>query len=245
MKPSYIEFALRRSGRGYLFASADGKISIANPSLEAVVEPAVRLISEFVRGGTLCGVRVYVSLGPRLRQLRDAGATCRVGLKEPQQDKSPAQPERPGWQMPGMPVPEPPPPVYVSWADYLQRTTRAERMVRCYAASKKANRKRLMSNAPTTRLSGRDVWTIIELARGRCAYCGSLAVEKRPSSLTGAPIAWAQVGRRIGSLEHARWRYGGGDNNLDNLAWVCLWCNTWPSERRHHAEDYGGFYPNE
>jgi hypothetical protein len=129
--------------------------------------------------------------------------------------------------------------------DYLQRTTRSERMVRCYAAAKKANRKRLLSGAPNNRLSGADVWNVIEAARGRCAHCGSLAVESRPSSLTGAPIAWAQVGRRIGSLEHVHWRFGGGDNDLSNLAWACLWCNTWPSERRPHALDHGGFYPSE
>ena len=38
---------------------------------------------------------------------------------------------------------------------------------------------------------------------------------------------------------------GGGDNNLSNLAWACLWCNDHPSERRANALDYGGFYPDE
>jgi hypothetical protein len=151
----------------------------------------------------------------------------------------------PKWQMPGVPVPEPPPPVFASWTDYLQRTTPGQRMVRCYAAAKKANRKRLLSDAPNELLGGRDIWAMIEAAHGRCAHCGSLAVETRPSSPTGAPLAWAQVGRRIGSLEHVRSRFGGGDNDLSNLAWACLWCNTWPSERRHHALDHGGFYPNE
>ena len=151
----------------------------------------------------------------------------------------------PKWQIPGTPVPDPPPPVFSSWADYLQRTTRKERMVRCYAAAKKANRKRLLSSAPSSRLSGSDVWNVIEAARGRCAHCGSLAVERRPSAPNGAPIAWAQVGRRIGSLEHVHWRFGGGDNDLSNLAWACLWCNTWPAERRPHSLDHGGFYPDE
>jgi hypothetical protein len=40
-------------------------------------------------------------------------------------------------------------------------------------------------------------------------------------------------------------RFDGGDNNLSNLSWACLWCNTWPSERKHRASDHGGFYPAE
>ena len=147
--------------------------------------------------------------------------------------------------MPGTPVSAAPPPVFTSWADYLKRTSRSERMVRCYAAAKKANRKRLLSDAPSSRLSGPDVWNVIEAARGRCVHCGSLAIETRPSASNGAPIAWAQVGRRIGSLEHVRWRFGGGGNDLSNLAWACLWCNTWPAERRPNAPDHGGFYPDE
>lgn len=149
----------------------------------------------------------------------------------------------PRWQMPGALVSEAPAPLFASWTDYLQRTTQRERMARCYAAAKKANRKRLMSLVPSNRLSGTDVWNVIEQARGRCAHCGSLAVEARPSSPTGAPVAWAQVGRRIGSLEHLLRRFDGGDNDLSNLAWSCLWCNTWPSERRSNAVDHGGFYP--
>ncbi len=148
------------------------------------------------------------------------------------------------WQMPGAPVPEPLPPTFISWADYLARTTPSERMRRCYAAAKKANRKRLLSAAPLTRLSGCDVWDVIEASKGRCTYCGSLAVENRPSHpVTGAPLPWAQVGRRIGSLEHNRSRIAGGDNNFDNLAWACLWCNTWPTERRPGAKDHGGLHP--
>lgn len=247
-KPRYIQFTFRHRGHSYMFASTDGKVSISNPDLEAVIPPAMRLLSEFVRRGNFCGVKVYIPLGPALRLLRSTGATCQVGLKEQDEAKLAAQTlmlEKRSWQMPGVRVPEAPPPVYASWADYLRRTTRSERMVRCYAAAKKANRKRLMSNAPSDRLSGQNVWNVIELAQGRCAYCGSLAIETRPSSPTGAPIAWAQVGRRIGSLEHVRWRYGGGGNDLTNLAWVCLWCNTWPSERRTHAKDHGGFYPDD
>jgi hypothetical protein len=156
-----------------------------------------------------------------------------------------SEPSAPKWQMPGMPVCDAPPPVFTSWADYLKRTTRSQRMVRCYAAAKKANRKRLLSRAPRFRLSGLDVWAVIEAARGRCVHCGSLAVETRPSAPNGAPIAWAHVGRRVGSLEHVCSRISGGDNGLWNLAWACLWCNDHVAERRPNALDHGGFYPEE
>ena len=149
------------------------------------------------------------------------------------------------WQVPGTPTPDPPPPVFLSWDDYLARATCGQRMARCHAAAKKANRKRLLSDAPATRLTGRDVWAIVEAAQGRCAHCGSLAVESRPSDpITGAPVKWAQIGRRIGSLEHTQARFHGGGNDLPNLAWACLWCNTWRKERRPQAADHGGYYPS-
>jgi hypothetical protein len=192
-----------------------------------------------VRKGALCRIEAYAPLGPALKLLRDAGAVCRVGLQNP----PPLKPVK--WQMPDMPVPDPPAPVFATWADYIARTSERERMARCYAAAKKANRKRLLSDAPTTRLSARDVWAVMQSARGRCAHCGSLAVENRPSSPTGAPVPWAQVGRRIGSLEHVRWRFGGGGNDMSNLAWACLWCNTWQSERCPQALDHGGYYPGD
>src|SRR6266568_2918955 len=133
------------------------------------------------------------------------------------------------WKMPGESTPAPPPPSYLSWENYLARTTAAERMARCARTASRANRKRLMSPLPTTRLVGQDVLSVLMAARGRCAYCGSLAVEGRPSNPhTGAPLPWAQVGRRVGSLSHLQWRVDGGDNDLSNLKWSCLWCNTWP-----------------
>lgn len=149
----------------------------------------------------------------------------------------------PAIQWPGVELQPAPEPTYRSLTDYILRTTYAKRMARCHAAAKKANQKRLLSDAPTFHLTGADVWTILKAARGRCAYCGSLAVETRPSKANGAPTAWAQVGRRLGSLEHRRWRAGGGDNDLTNLAWSCLWCNTWKRERRPGVADHGGFYP--
>src|SRR5919198_2039864 len=80
-------------------------------------------------------------------------------------------------------------------------------------------------------------------AKGRCCYCGSLAVEKRP--VDHPDRRWDHVGRRIGSLEHVVPVVEGGRNTVENLAWCCLWCNTWPSERTPGATDHGGFHPTE
>lgn len=146
--------------------------------------------------------------------------------------------------MPGMEVAEAPPPIYLSWAHYCTVTTPGQRLTRCASIANRANRKRLLSEAPTTRLTGSDVLTVMDKAKGRCAHCESLAVENRPSDpVTGAPTPWAQVGRRIGSLEHLIARFDGGTNDPTNLAWACLWCNTWKQERRKGALDHAGYYP--
>jgi hypothetical protein len=86
---------------------------------------------------------------------------------------------------------------------------------------------------------------VLSEARGRCAYCGSLAIENRPSDPhRGSPTSWEHIGRRIGSLDYIQSRVSGGDNDPANLAWSCLWCNTWTDERRPGAKDYGGYYPD-
>ena len=93
-----------------------------------------------------------------------------------------------------------------------------------------------------TVITKQQVWAILKAAKGRCAYCGSLAVERGPVNPATSKLApWAQVGRRIGSLDHVR----GAETRLDNLAWCCNWCNTWPSERRLLATDHGGYYPKD
>jgi hypothetical protein len=232
-----IEVTFRLTDGQYTFATPDRKIWFGHRDREKCAAGFIRLVTELARKGTSFRIEAYAPLGPALKQLRDAGAICRVGLQNP----PPLKPIK--WQMPGMAVPDARPPVFASWDDYLARTSERKRLARCRDAAKKANRKRLLSDAPTTRLTAQDVWAVIQAAKGRCAHCGSLAVENRPSSATGAPIPWAQVGRRIGSLEHVRWRYGGGGNDLSNLAWACLWCNTWHSERRPQALDHGGYYP--
>ena len=142
---------------------------------------------------------------------------------------------------PAVPPPssgEPPPVVYTSWEDYLARTTPAERRRWCAAKAAKANSFRLMSGRPETTISADDVLAVLERAHGRCAYCGSLAVERRP------PGPWGNVGRRIGSLGHRVARFNGGPNTPANLAWCCMWCNTWPEERIEGATDHGGYFPS-
>lgn len=237
-----LELLITGTARICELESDDGRISIRG-SIEQVVANAVPLLRVVVAGGHSCHIVSYVSLGwKRTDALKATGTTCKVDLLGAFRRRNALPPSR-RWQMPGDTVPEARAPTYLSWADYLARTTRSERMRRCHAASKKANRKRLLSDAPGQRLTGQIVWDIIEAVRGRCTYCGSLAVEARPSKPNGAPAAWAQVGRRIGSLEHSEARSLGGDNFIENLAWSCLWCNTWPNERRFGATDHGGYYP--
>jgi hypothetical protein len=150
-------------------------------------------------------------------------------------------PSRPGQSTPQRPAPLP---AYSSWDDYLARTTPSSRRRWCARKATKANADRLMSGRPATRITADDVQAVLHTARGRCAHCGSLAVESRPSAADGRPLPWAIMGRRIGSLGHRVTRFEGGDNAAENLVWCCLWCNTWPSERIPGSTDHGGFFPD-
>lgn len=135
-------------------------------------------------------------------------------------------------------------PLYSNWGDFLARAPGAEIRQWCAKKAKVANRPKLLSGIPASRISALDVWQVLARARGRCRYCGSLAVERRPSNpLNGAPVAWDVVGRRIGSLDHLEPFITGGANVAANLGWSCLWCNTWADERTPGATDHGGFYP--
>ncbi len=135
-----------------------------------------------------------------------------------------------------------PEPLFVSWADYLNRASYPLRMNRCNQAAKKANL-RFPSRLGHSRLIGRQVWEVIERAQGRCCYCGSLAVEGKPDRRTtnGRGI-WGHVGRRIGSLEHLSVTILPDHNVAENLAWACLWCNVHPDQRIWQTPDHGGIY---
>lgn len=100
-----------------------------------------------------------------------------------------------------------------------------------------------MSGRPERRTTALEVWQVAEAALGHCTYCGSLALERRPSGHDGRPTPWAMIGRRIGSLDHRLGILDGGTNDLENLAWVCLWCNVWETERRPGATDHGALQP--
>lgn len=136
-------------------------------------------------------------------------------------------------------------PAFLSWNHFLTVTSERDRRIRCQLTAKRANRKRLLSPAVKHKITWQDVWAVMERTKGRCVHCKSLAVENRPTGERGKPIAWTYLGRRIGSLDHSRARILGGDNELENLNWCCLWCNTWPAERRPYANDHGAFYPIE
>jgi len=137
---------------------------------------------------------------------------------------------------------EPKPPTYRSWEHFLASTTEAERRSWCAAKAQKANRSRLLSVRAAQVVSAEDVWHVMLAHRGHCCYCGSLAVERRPSEPSGAPAPWEPIGRRIGTLEHRVSRVDAGTNALTNLAWACACCNTQhrPNDRRLGATDFGG-----
>jgi hypothetical protein len=138
-----------------------------------------------------------------------------------------------------------PRPLYESFADFRFSMTDAELRKKFNRHAKKANAVRLMSAAPQERLTGADVWEVFVMDQGCCQHCGSLAVEGRPSRADGAPLPWEPIGRRIGSLDHLKARFHGGGNDLSNLVWSCLWCNTRQSKRQPGAKDHGGHYPDE
>lgn len=136
-----------------------------------------------------------------------------------------------------------PPPLYNSWGGYIAQVPITEILAWCATKAKKANKDRFGSARVGNRISRNDVLVILENAQGRCHHCNSLAVENRPSVEKGKPDRWASVGRRIGSLDHLQSRFEGGSNELANLAWCCLWCNTWPRERVSGAINSGGLHP--
>jgi len=135
--------------------------------------------------------------------------------------------------------------VFTSWADYLEKVTWPELRSRCYAIADQANGAHRGLAAPPDRLALLTVWQVKSKSRGRCAYCGSLAVERKPLKVDkNGRRRWKRVGRRIGSLEHRKPRSLGGSNDVENLAWCCLLCNTSPRARLPGAVDHGGYYPD-
>ena len=131
-------------------------------------------------------------------------------------------------------------PKYNSWEEFISQTTERERLSWCRQKANKANSKRLLSSTPKQKINASDVWKVLKSAKGRCFYCGSLALEHQPM-VNGKQISWAYMGRRIGTLHHISKDMMKDYNNFNNLRWACMWCNSWSIERKKGAEDHGGY----
>ena len=139
---------------------------------------------------------------------------------------------------------DPGPLAYDSWDNFLAeaRYNDVARWLR--RKIRGANKWRDMSGSPDELVSFETVLVALLATRGRCTYCGSLAIEPMPTA--GSRLApFAHKGRRVGTLDHAVSRFSGGPNALGNLVWCCLWCNDWKAERRWRADDHGGYYPDD
>jgi len=116
---------------------------------------------------------------------------------------------------------------YDSWEDFISNTTERERLAWCSGKANKSNSKRLLAGTPVPKIKALDVWKVLESVKGKCFYCGSLALEHQPW-VNGKPIPWSYMGRRIGALHHISKNREKDYNDINNLRWACLWCNTWP-----------------
>jgi hypothetical protein len=79
----HIEITFRHAEGRYIVASEDGKIDASNPDAEQILTLTVRLVRALTRKGISIRIEAYTPLGSFLNRLRDAGAICRVGLKNP------------------------------------------------------------------------------------------------------------------------------------------------------------------
>jgi hypothetical protein len=130
----------------------------------------------------------------------------------------------------------PPPPEFLSWADWLNaHSTKKDRLAWCAEKAKTANRNYFQQ----PKITKYDVWSVLLAAKGVCTYCKSLAVERAPVNPdTGKLGPWAHVGQRIGTLDHNQERHV--------LVWCCMWCNTVRAGRADPATlamDHGGYWP--
>lgn len=221
-----VEVRFHITGDRYVFESADGEILISHSDRDEATALFIKRLQSMDHSVVSCRVEAWCPLGPCLKLLRDANAIVRT---DPQNNRAGSMRRRKTSR------PATPPPVFLSWADYLARTSERDRLAWCRRKARKANHG--LSPSDSRWMSALGVWAIVEAARGRCVYCRSLAVERAPSDpTTGSLLRWGQVGRRIGSLEHV---------TGTTLAWCCMWCNTWPHERRPLATDHGGYHPED
>lgn len=133
------------------------------------------------------------------------------------------------------------PAMFADWPDYLTRTTLAERRKMCTGRTNRVNERIQVRASDEPRVTGDDIWQLVETAEGRCVHCGSLCLQSPPHDpVTGKKLPWGYIGRRIGSVTHLVRSADGGSNGLSNLTWSCLWCNDWRCERVVGATDHGG-----
>ena len=133
------------------------------------------------------------------------------------------------------------PSVFAGWADYLAGTIPAQRRAMCAGRTARVNEKIRVRATGERRVTADDVWQMVESTEGRCVHCCSLCLQPLPyGPISRKKLPWAHVGRRIGSVTHLIRLDDGGTNALSNLAWSCLWCNTWQCERVVGATDHGG-----
>jgi hypothetical protein len=79
----HIEITFRHVEGRYIVASEDGKIDASNQDAEEILALTVRLVHALTRKRISCRIEAYSPLGAFLSQLRDAGAICRMGLRNP------------------------------------------------------------------------------------------------------------------------------------------------------------------
>lgn len=128
--------------------------------------------------------------------------------------------------------------LYMSWADFTGRADPWQIREWCAEKARKAN-KRASARGITATIAVADVFDTLLTACGKCAYCGSLAVETIPSGPDGKSLSWYDIGRRVGSLDHVQALVDGGANARANLAWACMLCNSGGPERISGATDRG------
>lgn len=120
-----------------------------------------------------------------------------------------------------------PEPLYASWEDYLEHTPEQTRRAWLRRKVSRANRVRLVGGRPEGRLRLADAVRLLEESRGRCAACGSLAVEPNPRDGTGKPILGSMaLQHRVGTIDHWVPVLAGGGNHLDNPRWCCGRCQN-------------------
>ena len=70
-------------------------------------------------------------------------------------------------------------PKFNTWNEFFD-TTEKERLSWCSSKASFSNKKRLLAGISVQKIMASDVWKVLEAAKGKCFYCGSLALEHLP-----------------------------------------------------------------